>query len=246
MKKIFYLFLFLTNILYPQENVTFANYIYRNSISEEVSEIEFYFNEKHSLSIFSPTKIEEGSVTYNDDGIIELKMKNNFPANKYYMNASGNYITYSEIIYGDSGNFIGIVSENIPELNWKLISEEKIISNIICKKAELSYSGRIYEIWYTEDIPTKFGPWKFNNLPGLIVNMKTIDNKITFELDKLVSDQKYNLKEPIEGKKISKKEYIKTKKDAIDVYISNLRSKLPEGVNISIENIEDSNLELIN
>ena len=44
-----------------------------------------------------------------------------------------------------------------------------------CLKATMSYGGRNWEAWYTEEIPSSYGPWKFAGLPGLI--MKVNDDK---------------------------------------------------------------------
>lgn len=57
------------------------------------------------------------------------------------------------------------------KLNWKLQSEQKMIHNYICKKASLFFGGRLWEAWFTEDIPISDGPYKFHGLPGLILEI---------------------------------------------------------------------------
>lgn len=64
------------------------------------------------------------------------------------------------------------VNENIPIMDWKLVEGSKKIGNFVCKKAELNFRGRFYTAFYTEQIPIALGPWKFNGLPGLILQVE--------------------------------------------------------------------------
>ncbi len=64
-----------------------------------------------------------------------------------------------------------IVVEKIPELKWTLLPETKKLNDFLLKKAKMNFRGRKYTAWYLEDYPLKFGPWKFNGLPGLIVEI---------------------------------------------------------------------------
>lgn len=61
--------------------------------------------------------------------------------------------------------------ESIPNFNWKLIEGKKNINKFICKQAVTNFRGRTYKVWYTEEIPISSGPWKFNGLPGLILEV---------------------------------------------------------------------------
>jgi GLPGLI family protein len=82
------------------------------------------------------------------------------------------------------------VKEKIPHFEWNILNEEKIINNYTCKKAEVTFRGRGYVVWYTEEIPISYGPWKFNGLPGLIILAEDTSgiykwkaNKITYNKD---------------------------------------------------------------
>ena len=68
-----------------------------------------------------------------------------------------------------------------PKFNWKLEESSKNILNYDCKKATLEYAGRIYTAWYTKDIPINNGPYKFEGLPGLILEMYDSKNDFHFE-----------------------------------------------------------------
>lgn len=62
--------------------------------------------------------------------------------------------------------------ENIPELSWTIQNERKTIRGYSCQKATTTFRGRIYEAWFTPEIPIREGPYKFGGLPGLILEMQ--------------------------------------------------------------------------
>lgn len=68
-----------------------------------------------------------------------------------------------------------------PNFNWKLEEDSKKILNYDCKKATLEYAGRIYTAWYAKDIPINNGPYKFEGLPGLILEIYDSKNEFNFE-----------------------------------------------------------------
>ncbi|GAA5085626.1 hypothetical protein GCM10023210_06650 [Chryseobacterium ginsengisoli] len=61
--------------------------------------------------------------------------------------------------------------EEINNINWDLSNEFKIIGKYKCQKAMTKKYGRTWIAWFTEEIPFPFGPYKFNKLPGLILEV---------------------------------------------------------------------------
>ncbi len=74
--------------------------------------------------------------------------------------------------------------------NWKLVDESKVISTIMCKKAEVTFKGRNWIAWYVPEIPLPYGPYKFSGLPGLIVKITDDKGDFDFELVKSVPTSK--------------------------------------------------------
>lgn len=64
-----------------------------------------------------------------------------------------------------------IIEEN-PILKWNILPETQKIENYNCQKATLSFGGRIWEAWFSKDLPFPDGPYKFHGLPGLIVKLQ--------------------------------------------------------------------------
>lgn len=59
-----------------------------------------------------------------------------------------------------------------PQIDWNIVSGDTIISDIPCKKATCSYAGRDYVAWYADNISLPYGPYIFNGLPGLIIDIR--------------------------------------------------------------------------
>ena len=88
------------------------------------------------------------------------------------------------------------VKDSFFDMHWNRIGKEfKIINGYRCQSAETSFRGRKYKAFFTPDIPVNAGPWKFNNLPGLIVEVKSLDGEYQFRLNELKVEKK---SEPIQ------------------------------------------------
>ncbi|PKP14952.1 MAG: hypothetical protein CVU07_12255, partial [Bacteroidetes bacterium HGW-Bacteroidetes-23] len=79
-----------------------------------------------------------------------------------------------------------ICFELFPKMIWKLEAETKTISNYLCTKASVKFRGRNYIAWFSSDIPTNVGPWKFNNLPGAILQVYDESMKFSWIANKII------------------------------------------------------------
>ena len=106
----------------------------------------------------------------------DLTIYNNKLTNKLYA-------TVQDINLGRN-----ITVEEIPNINWQITKETKTVKNLNCTKAIANFRGLAWEIWFTNEIPLPYGPWKLQGAPGLIVEANTADKKIHF----LLSIVQYN------------------------------------------------------
>lgn len=68
-----------------------------------------------------------------------------------------------------------------PELKWTLLNETKIIEGMLCNLAKTETdSGDTFFAWYTTQYPFQEGPFRFKNLPGLIIQIYNKNNTIAF------------------------------------------------------------------
>ena len=87
--------------------------------------------------------------------------------NAIYENNQPNYF-----VFNDSTN-----------IKWQLQEEHKKVSGYQCQKASTTFRGRNYEAWFTGEIPLSFGPWKFNGLPGLILEIYDQTGQVYFGVE---------------------------------------------------------------
>ncbi|WP_312305762.1 GLPGLI family protein [Chryseobacterium sp.] len=119
-------------------------------------------------------------------GAKELNQTLNLPdqwKNVLVKDFSGN-----KVIVQDRVNITYQYGENQPIIEWKLENEAKDILGYLCSKATTQYRGRKYTAWYSKEIPINNGPYVFQNLPGLILDIE--DNKRNFHFTAIAMDKK--------------------------------------------------------
>lgn len=94
-------------------------------------------------------------------------------------NIKKNELIYTELETALGQNFM--YKEEVPKIDWQIGSETKKISSYTCVKATTKFRGRIYEAWFSPEIPIPNGPWKFGGLPGLILYITDSKDEYRFE-----------------------------------------------------------------
>lgn len=69
-----------------------------------------------------------------------------------------------------------------PKFQWIMKSETMTIEGYRASKAVMTYGGRDWTAWYTEEIPVDGGPYKFCGLPGLILKVSSEDGSYGWTL----------------------------------------------------------------
>lgn len=81
------------------------------------------------------------------------------------------------------------IIDAMPKMNW-VINEKKApieIHGYSCQEATVEFRGSKFYAYFTNEIPTTFGPWKFHGLPGLILKVRSAQNPaIYWEAEKIV------------------------------------------------------------
>lgn len=65
-----------------------------------------------------------------------------------------------------------MIVEETPSFKWLILPDTQKIENYNCQKATTNFGGRIWEAWFSKDLPFPDGPYKFHGLPGLIVKLE--------------------------------------------------------------------------
>lgn len=144
------------------------------------------------------------------------------------------------------------VVDKILSPKWQIVKEYKTIGNYECQKATTNFRGRNYIAWFAEKIPVKFGPWKLNGLPGLILEVQDELNviKITATSIDIGSTLDFDFSTnsiPKKGKIISLKEYVVLKDNEYKEIRKYLISKQERNTEIEFNEspVKRNGLELI-
>ena len=86
-------------------------------------------------------------------------------------------VTLQDYIYEDSMN----------NINWMIEDSTKTILDYTVQMATCSFRGHKWTAWFALDVPVMDGPWKFNGLPGLIME---VSDKNSYHHFKLVGIRK--------------------------------------------------------
>ena len=81
--------------------------------------------------------------------------------------------------------------------NWQIETETKEIKGYKVQKAITNFAGRDYVAWFIPEVPISDGPYKFNGLPGLILEILDVESEWNFEfvgLKKLSPKRDFKLK----------------------------------------------------
>lgn len=71
-------------------------------------------------------------------------------------------------------------------LDWVICPDTMRIGSLLCQKAQVKFGNRNWEAWFTSSIPVNDGPYKFCNLPGLIVKISDNRNFWQFNLEEII------------------------------------------------------------
>jgi len=245
--KIFAL-IFTINCNSQDNNQLLVDYTYENDYfkNREVLIVKdnntFYINDTLNIkNNAEPIKDEDGNYTISPNKI-NLKKKS------IYGNLNNNIFN----IIMPYKNKTFFVSDTLNHLKWEIQDAEKLkIGEYNCTKALLTFRGRDYKAYFTEEIPISTGPWKFKSLPGLILYIESTSGELThsWKANKIIYPFNKNTNQIInfefDEKIISLKEYItyKEKEFLINSKISD--SRVPKGTSVQSTKVERLGIELI-
>lgn len=75
-----------------------------------------------------------------------------------------------------------VYSEPLQNLKWQIREGVREVMDYTCQIASTEYGGRKFVAWFTADIPINDGPYIFNGLPGLIMELYDADCHYHFKL----------------------------------------------------------------
>lgn len=152
-------------------------------------------------SLFSRMQ-QTGSFNFDRSQMEGLRSDIDFTVSKDYASQKE---TFKSRIGRDNYSY-----EESPAFNWQILPETVKIGEYKTQKAKTNYGGRIWNAWFTTDVPLQDGPYKFSGLPGLIVKIE--DDKGDYSFD-LMESKKIDAPAEFQTRgnviKVAKKDYVK-------------------------------------
>lgn len=126
-----------------------------------------------------------------------------------------------------------LVKEDAFTWKWDIKDEIKKIGKFNCQKATIEFRGRVYTAWFTTEIPVPFGPWKFQGLSGLILEVYDNDNLFHIVAKKLKIGKQTVCDIKVDKSKFASaltiKGYLKAQKELNKEFFAKMSSRLPKG-----------------
>ncbi|NJL13285.1 MAG: GLPGLI family protein [Microscillaceae bacterium] len=92
----------------------------------------------------------------------------------YFKDYSSHSVIFNELI---NGRKLVHIKESYPLFDWKLLpNRDTIILGYPCQRAVAEFRGRTYVACFSPTLYPFGGPWKFEGLPGLILQVQSEDN----------------------------------------------------------------------
>ncbi len=182
---IIFLFLIHSNLISAQ--VAAGILSYKLTVNDKETPAPRTENYK-SYILANNTSIEFFIPTVVKDSYTQIDEHHGFSTSSYSSNSKREYFVYKnfeqkELILASNIEFkYFLINDTLNNFKWTISNEKKVLLKYNCIKATTKFRGRVYEAWFTEDIPLQNGPWKFCGLPGLIVKVNDAENIYTFEL----------------------------------------------------------------
>lgn len=75
-------------------------------------------------------------------------------------------------------------------LDWTISTDTMTVQNIPCQKATVELGGRQWIAWFAQAIPIFDGPYKFSNLPGLVLSIHDTSETWRFDIVSMDLDKR--------------------------------------------------------
>jgi len=181
-------------------------------------------------SVYEKIFLPQTGPTYSIMGFVEPKIKS-----VYHTDLNSRQITFLEGIA-----FKPVTAREPIAIQWKIEADTAKIGGFKCQKATTNFKGNAYTAWFTSEIPAAFGPWKFNGLPGLILQcqddtgfFKVTATKVNFDAECEIVAAK--IKSAAFEKPISMERYVELKRNENDEIFNFYQSISPRDSFLSVE-----------
>ncbi len=166
-----------------------------------------YFKDpKDSLKQFIHGDPNNMSILSREGRVSQVKLSDNSYAPMDMIRLYKNYTRDTLILNEIMVNRTVVFGESLSIFNWTILQDkDTTILGYPCQMATTDFRGRRYKAYFSPKINNFGGPWKFEGLPGLILQVESMDNYLTIEPQKIVLNATF---EPVKNPYTDAKEPI--------------------------------------
>lgn len=179
-----------TCMMFAQNNRFIYEVKYKkDSTSKDITRENYYLDiTKEDIAYYN-------RLNYINDSMFVATGHYGFKGNRLtsFLIKKNNSNTYQNYEYIGDVNFYKIPEE--AKQQWNITDSIKVSNNFRLQKATTQFGGRNWIAWFTKDIPMPYGPYKFNGLPGLIMELYDTKKDYYFNViksEKIPDDYKRN------------------------------------------------------
>jgi GLPGLI family protein len=193
------------SLIYGQSKVSKAVYFCQTDVTVNETfngKNTLYFNNSKGLYIHNDCPTENSYGSSGQPG--QVAFTKGDPEGMPVFMDLGKKELYYKTPYGHP-KFSFILREDLPQIDWQIHPDTKLIGSFQCTKASGTFGGRVYDVWFTPEIPASLGPYKLWGLPGLILEAKSRDNMVRYSFQSFhpETEEEVALEKPQIGKEIS-------------------------------------------
>lgn len=156
----------------------------------------FYTNDEDS---------EDEEMVDEDDGNVQIKIEMDAPEEKIYTDIKNGVVIEQRDLMGKAF----LIKDTLRQADWHVTDEQKMVSGVMCQKAELYTEEDTITAWFTPQIPVSTGPAGLGGLPGLIVHVSMNQGIVQMTATNIIKREigKKEIKAPTKGKEITDEEF---------------------------------------
>ena len=177
--------LFLATALFGQNyKVAYRLHYFENPVERTGNQQEdFYlYTDKDHSEFVSVLKMKKDSVMKFDKSDVGRQMAayKAIPRTKFEFFLTKQYETKTVLFVQKFSVNIGYQQVGTTYA-WEVMDTTKTVNGFTCRKATLRHLGTTYEAWFTDEVPVFDGPYFFQGLPGLILEVACPERGYRFE-----------------------------------------------------------------
>lgn len=198
------LFIFLSSSLFSQAIQGVANYKIKLGEDWFFFDAKLLFNNHQSYFVWKQSSQAKRKIfkTISGDRLTQEVLSDTI-GHIVFKDLANNYLLVRDFCHAKHP----LLYKDSVKIKWEIQKTTKKVQGLDCQLATCRFRGRDYKAWFSPKIAVPYGPWKFGNLPGLIVEMADSQQEVEIQLKALDLNASANFDTQLKGAKTNLKKF---------------------------------------